>query len=79
MVLPIDHTNSAGVDEKLKGDWPEFLGLGDRRGHVDAIAQHSPVVTSLCRYSESGGNCIKIGLPGKLILRYYLQENRTSR
>ena len=26
-----------------------------------------------------GGNCIKIGLPGKLILRYYFQKNRTSR
>ena len=26
-----------------------------------------------------GGNCIKIGLPGKLILRDYFQENRTSR
>ena len=24
-----------------------------------------------------GGNCIKIGLPGKSILRYYFQENRT--
>ena len=29
----------------------------------------------------SGGNCIKIALPGKLILGYYYmyQENRTSR
>ena len=26
-----------------------------------------------------GGNCIKIGLPGKSILRQYFQENRTSR
>ena len=26
----------------------------------------------------AGGNCIKIGLPGKLILRDYFQENRTS-
>ena len=26
-----------------------------------------------------GGNCIKIGLPGKLILGYYFQENMTSR
>ena len=26
-----------------------------------------------------GGNCIKIGLPGKSILRDYFQENRTSR
>ena len=26
-----------------------------------------------------GGNCIKIGLPGKLILGDYFQENRTSR
>ena len=25
-----------------------------------------------------GGNCIKIGLPGKLILRDYFQENRTG-
>ena len=24
-------------------------------------------------------NCIKKGLPGKLILRFYFQENRTSR
>ena len=27
---------------------------------------------------DSGGNCMKIGLPGKLILGYYYQENRTS-
>ena len=26
-----------------------------------------------------GGNCIKIGLPGKSILRDYFQENMTSR
>ena len=25
-----------------------------------------------------GGNCIKVGLPGKSILRGYFQENRTS-
>ena len=24
----------------------------------------------------SGGNCIKLGLPGKSILGYYFQENR---
>ena len=29
--------------------------------------------------STSGGNCIKIGHPGKSILRDYFQENRTSR
>ena len=29
--------------------------------------------------SASGGNCIKIGLPGKSILRDYFHENRTSR
>ena len=27
---------------------------------------------------EAGGNCIKIGLPGKSILGDYFQENRTS-
>ena len=27
---------------------------------------------------QPGGNCIKIGLPGKSILGYYFQENRTS-
>ena len=27
----------------------------------------------------AGGNCIKIGLPGKSILRDYYQENMTSR
>ena len=47
------------------------------------------VVTSLgsapkCAFTlflrmRPGGNCIKIGLPGKLILRDYFQENRTSR
>ena len=26
-----------------------------------------------------GGNCIKIGLPGKSIFGYYIQENMTSR
>ena len=29
--------------------------------------------------SPSGGNCIKIGLPGKPIVRDYFQDNRTSR
>ena len=29
--------------------------------------------------NRSGGNCIKIGLPGKSILRDYFQENGTSR
>ena len=29
--------------------------------------------------AEPGGNCIKIGLPGKSILRDYFQENMTSR
>ena len=33
----------------------------------------------LSRSSVSGGNCIKIGLLGKSILRDYFQENRTSR
>ena len=28
--------------------------------------------------SDSGGNCIEIGLPGKSILRDYFQENKTS-
>ena len=34
-----------------------------------------------CTYTTSGKtgtNCIKIGLPGKSILRDYFQENRTS-
>ena len=41
--------------------------------------------TRYCRFLKmsssllSGGNCIKLGLPGKLILRDYFQENRTSR
>ena len=30
------------------------------------------------RACTSGGNCIKIGLPGKSILRDYFQENKTS-
>ena len=29
--------------------------------------------------NHSGGNCIKIGLPGKLIRQEYVQENRTSK
>ena len=28
---------------------------------------------------RAGGNCVKIGLPGKSILGDYFQENRTSR
>ena len=39
-----------------------------RRVHV----VHAP------RRIGSGANCIKIGLPGESILRYYFQENRTS-
>ena len=30
-------------------------------------------------WGASGGNCLKICLPGKSILIYYFQENRTSR
>ena len=33
---------------------------------------------SLRPWWRPGGNCIKIGSPGKPILRYYFQENRTS-
>ena len=29
--------------------------------------------------AHPGDNCLKIGLPGKSILGYYFQENRTSR
>ena len=34
---------------------------------------------SLEAMERTGTNCIKIGLPGKSILRDYCQENRTSR
>ena len=32
----------------------------------------------MSRPGQPGGNCIKIGLPGKLILGDYFQENGTS-
>ena len=37
------------------------------------------LLCSLAVCGTSGGNCIKISLPGKSILRSYFQENRTSR
>ena len=56
---------------------------------IEAICTNCDTCCQTCRSTtltppssdglESGMNCIKIGLPGKSILRYYFQENRTSR
>ena len=52
-----------GADEVVSRDGES---LGARRHHVRDRG-------------HTGGNGIKIGLPGKLILIDYFQENRTSR
>ena len=44
-------------------------------GDVAAVARQPQF---LCVRLGPGGNCIKIGLPGKSILGYYFQENWTS-
>ena len=55
---------------------------------VDLLAEHLLRLPRALAHSfevrlepgpEPGGNCIKTGLPGKLILRDYFQENMTSR
>ena len=45
----------------------------------EALELGAPPLRLESRRGIPGGNCIKIGLPGKLILRDYFQENRTSR
>ena len=49
---------------------------GQRRGEPQAHAVAARVVVVLHAVRHPGGNCIKMGLPGKLILRDYFQENR---
>ena len=46
--------------------------------HVDLLVQHRLRARAV-PHPHPGGNCIKIGLPGKLILGDYFQVNRTSR
>ena len=41
--------------------------------------RHLKVADLFLQLVDPVGNCIKIGIPGKSILRYYFQENRTSR
>ena len=50
-------------------------GLGVAEGVVVAVV----LLLELLPPGDPGGNCIKIGLPGKSILRDYSQENMTSR
>ena len=51
-----------------------FLGIGKHALDDVVVAQsggvHAPI-------QGPGGNCIKIGFPGKTILGYYFQENMT--
>ena len=79
----IDHSHFAFKRSVIQalifttGPWSEkdaslARGLADRPVVVAADAAR---VAS----GGPGGNCIKIGLPGKLILGDYFQENRTSR
>ena len=54
-----------GVVVVVRGGWQ----LGGRlEGGQGGVGRRGP----------GGGNCIKIGLPGKSILADYYQENRTS-
>ena len=51
--------------------------LRERAGSADEYQNDSRAKPAL--EPSTGGNCITIGLPGKLILGYYFQENWTSR
>ena len=45
----------------------------------EALVEEGRQVADVCVLGPSPeGNCIKIRVPGKLILRDYFQENRTS-
>ena len=62
------------------GAWPRSRGWLRRGGgswRRRPRAAESPRSRSRCR-SQAGANCIRIGLPGKLILGDYFQENRSS-
>ena len=48
-----------------------------RRLHVGKVVLHIRLLEALDQ-KLPGGNYIEIGLPGKLILRDFFQENRTS-
>ena len=69
------HARSRGSVEFGDG---ELLEIGDQRHHGEPDAQVAGDVQRAGQLG-TGGNCIKIGLPGKSILRYYFQENGTSR
>ena len=51
-------------------------GVGNDSLEIPRLVLQEVRVETLPR--RSGGNCIKIGFPGKLIIRDYFQENMTS-
>ena len=80
---------SEGVIKTSRADLP-LRGYGRTVPKVgDPLVQLSVVVAVIivCHFGATlllssllllpGGNCIKIGLPGKSILKAYFQENRT--
>ena len=50
-----------------------------RDRHLDRLLGRLVAKERPLELQEPGGNCIKIGLPGKSILRDYFLENRSSR
>ena len=57
-----------------------LLAAGEGGERLDGDVAAAPaLVQEGVVHREPGGNCIKIGLTGKSILRHYFQENRTSR
>ena len=57
-----------------------LLAAGEGGERLDGDVAAAPaLVQEGVVHREPGGNCIKIGLPGKSILGDYFRENRTSR
>ena len=70
--------NSLGLEQR--GLWSSPSGGNGIPDVMSGMVQFIFLSTALIRhFPKSGGNCIKIGLPGKSILGDYFQENRTSR
>ena len=68
----------ADMDQKYKDEKMRLARMYKRRSW-DTLSGNSITIADRHWIHLPGKNCIKIGLPGKLILRYYSQENRTSR
>ena len=72
------HVHELGHGGVVAGAEDGADGVAGRRPGAAGQAAHAQDAAHFESF-KGGCNCIKICLPGKLILRDYFQENRTSR